>query len=274
VIVNRLWQHNFGEGLVGTANDFGLQGDKPTHPALLEWLAGELVRNGWRLKPIQRLILNSAAYRLSTKFDEGNSRIDPDNKLLWRRRPLRLEAEALRDEILAVSGTLNDTMYGPAIRPYIPTEATVTRSKDKWSPKDKAIVEGPDVWRRSIYIFAKRTVRLPWLETFDAPDWTTSCGRRVPTTVPTQALSLMNDPFIREQARHFAARVLSEAPEGQPAQVNRAYELALGRAPSSSERDAALSFLGSPDPDSEVTRRRLVNFCQVLFTLNEFMFVE
>jgi hypothetical protein len=273
VIVNRLWQHNFGEGLVNTPNDFGLQGEKPSHPELLEWLAGELIRNGWQLKPIQRLILTSSAYRLSTEYDKNSAHIDADERLLWRRRPLRMEAEALRDYILAVSGSLNDKMYGPGVRPHIPVEATVTRSKDKWS-KDNTIVEGSDVWRRSVYVFAKRTVRLPWLETFDAPDWTTSCGRRVPTTVPTQALSLMNDPFVREQARRFAARIGAEAPAGNQSQITYAYQLAFGRPPSPAEMAAGLTFLPSRNTDAAENQQRLVNFCHVLFTLNEFMFVE
>jgi hypothetical protein len=270
VIVNRLWQHHFGEGLVRTPNDFGLQGDKPSHPELLDWLAGELIRNGWRLKPIHRLILDSAVYRLSTRYDETSARMDPENLLLWRRRPMRLEAEALRDSILAVSGSLNEKSYGPPVRPYVPSEATLTRSKDKW-PKD--VVEGPETWRRTVYVFAKRSVRLPWLETFDAPDWNTSCGRRVPTTVPTQALSLMNDGFVREQARRFAARVAAEAARSGVDEPALAYRWALGRQPSASELDAASTFLDSRR-GADISPTALVNFCHVLFTLNEFMFVD
>jgi hypothetical protein len=267
VIVNRLWQHHFGEGLVRTPNDFGVQGDTPSHPELLDWLANELVRSGWRLKAIHRLILNSAVYQLSAHHDANIVRVDPDNRLLARRRPFRLEAEALRDSILAVSGALNYDMYGPAVRPYIPAEATLTRSKDKW-PKD--VVEGPNTWRRTIYVFAKRSVRYPWLETFDAPDGVTSCGRRVPTTVPTQALNLLNDPFVRQQARHFAARVTADASPGSSAEkVRRAYQLAFGRTPKSSELDRALTFLNQADPGAA-----LVDFCHALFTSNEFMYID
>lgn len=270
-IVNRLWQHHFGQGLVRTPNDFGLQGDTPSHPELLDWLAGELIRSGWRLKHIHRLILNSAAYRLSTDNDPTRRGLDPEDRLVWRRRPLRLEAEALRDSILAVSGSLNEKMYGPAVRPSIPVEATLTRSKDKWPAN---VVEGAETWRRSVYVFAKRSVRLPWFETFDAPDGNTSCGRRVPTTVPTQALALMNEPFVREQARRFAARLTaSETQAGSSAQVKLAYRIALGRFPSGSELDAAVTFLEqSEDPAGRYTA--LVDFCHVLFTLNEFMFVD
>ena len=146
----------------------------------------------------------------------------------------------------------------------------MTRSKDKW-PKD--VVEGPETWRRTVYVFAKRSVRLPWLETFDAPDWNTSCGRRVPTTVPTQALSLMNDGFVREQARRFAARVAAEAARGGVAESVLAYRWALGRQPSASELDAASTFLDSRR-GADTSPAALVNFCHVLFTLNEFMFVD
>jgi hypothetical protein len=271
VIVNRLWQHHFGQGLVRTPNDFGLQGDTPSHPELLDWLAAELIRSGWHLKHIHRLILNSATYRLSGEIDETRSRLDPDNRLLSRRRPLRLEAEALRDSILAVSGSLNEEMYGPPVRPYIPAEATLTRSKDKWPAN---VVEGPETWRRSVYVYAKRSVRLPWFETFDAPDGNTSCGRRIPTIVPTQALALMNEPFVRGQARRFAARLTAATSTSEPTGLVRlAYRIALGRAPSASELDEAITFLSRPDTAAG-RESAFVDFCHVLFTLNEFMFVD
>jgi hypothetical protein len=161
---------------------------------------------------------------------------------------------------------MNDKMYGPAVRPYIPAEATLTRSREKWPAN---VAEGPETWRRSVYVFAKRSVRLPWFETFDSPDGNTSCGRRVPTTVPTQALALMNEPFVREQARRFAARLTAEAASGSDAHVKLAYRVALGRLPSASELDAAMTFLGRPGSE-----KALVDFCHVLFTLNEFMFVD
>jgi len=269
VIVNRLWQHHFGEGLVRTPNDFGLQGDKPSHPELLDYLAQELIRSGWRLKTIHRMIVTSAAYRLSTRVDENAAKVDPDNRLLSRRRPMRIEAEILRDSILAVSGSLNRQMYGPGVRPPIPPEATLTRSRDKW-PKDA--VDGPETWRRSVYIFNKRAIRYPWLETFDAPDGILSCGLRVPTTVPTQSLALLNDSFVRKQADIFAARLVALAPVSSRERVERAYQIALGRRPSPAELDHSLTFLSAPEGGTEIDR--LTDFSHTLITLNEFFYVD
>ncbi|HYO84708.1 MAG TPA: DUF1553 domain-containing protein, partial [Bryobacteraceae bacterium] len=263
VVVNRMWQHHFGEGLVRTPNDFGLQGDAPSHPELLDWLASELIRSGWRLKPIHKLIIMSSAYRQGAGSNPQKLAADPENRLLSRRRPVKLQGEVLRDSILSVSGSLNAKMFGPAVRPPIPESATATRSASKW-PKD--LKEGPEVWRRTIYVFNKRSIRIPWLETFDAPDWISSCGRRVPTTVPTQALTLLNDPFVREQSRRFAERIRSEEPADAHAQVNRAYRLAVGRAPSQSEEGDSVQFLQQGG--------RLPDFCHVLLTLNEFLYVD
>ncbi|NUN98963.1 MAG: DUF1553 domain-containing protein, partial [Candidatus Omnitrophica bacterium] len=203
VIANRLWRHHFGEGLVRTPSDFGMQGDRPSHPGLLDWLAGELIRGGWKLKPIHRLLARSSVYRLGTEFDEGKAAQDPENRLLWRRRPVRLEAEPIRDAILAVSGKLNDEMYGPGIHPKVPREAIATGSTYKW-PVD--VVDGPDTWRRSIYIFMRRSAVFPMLTVFDGTDATASCARRTATTVPLQALELLNNDFAREQAGYFAER--------------------------------------------------------------------
>ena len=231
VIVNRVWQHHFGEGLVGTPNDFGTQGDRPTDPELLDGLARVLIEGGWKLKPLHRAILLSARYRS-------------------RRRPLRLEAEALRDAILAVSGRLNPKMYGPAVKVHIPGEAIVTRSKDDY-PRN--IQDGPEQWRRSVYVFLKRSVALPFFEVNDAPVASaTSCGRRARTTVAPQALTLLNDPFVRDCAKAFAARAGSR---------EQAFAMALGRSPSASELEAA-------------SRLELVDLCHVLFTLNEFAYVD
>jgi Protein of unknown function (DUF1553) len=269
VIVNRLWQHHFGEGLVGTPNDFGLQGDRPTHPGLLDWLATELIRGGWRLKPIHRLIMQSAVYRQSTSFDEKKAAIDPQNHLLWRRRPIRVETEILRDAMLKASGWLDTDTYGPSVRPYIPKQAISTRTKDKW-PDD--IVDGPDLWRRSVYLFVKRSVRIPMMETFDFPDSNLSCGRRVPTTVPTQSLVLMNDEFVREQARRLAERLQKEVPD-RTGQIALAYQLTLGRPVAESEQSLAANFL-SEAKSPEQRRLKLVDFCHALFTLNEFIYID
>lgn len=273
VIVNRIWQHHFGEGLVRTPNDFGLQGERPTHPELLDWLAGELVRNGWRLKPIHRLIVNSAVYKQAFQFNETSSRIDPDNRLLWRRRPVRLEAEIVRDAILKTSGWLNETTFGPAVRPYLPPEATATRARDRW-PQD--IKDGPERWRRSIYLFVKRSIPMPMMEQLDAPDSSLSCGRRVPTTVPTQGLLFLNNEFIRDQARRFAKRVLDAVGSSRQDQVVLAYRLALGRPPRQNELRSSMTFLAEArtDPSPRDGTSGLVDLCQVLFSLNEFLYVD
>ena len=172
VIVNRLWQHHFGRGLVATPSDFGLQGDRPTHPELLDYLAGELIRNGWRLKPIHRLIVTSAAYRQATATNPENVAIDPDNKFLWRESPQRLEAEVIRDALLSVAGQLDRRMFG-------------------------AGTLDPAMKRRSVYFFVKRSQLIPMMTLFDAPDGTVGIEARTNTTIAPQALLLMNNPVVR-----------------------------------------------------------------------------
>jgi hypothetical protein len=265
VIVNRLWYHHFGQGLVRTPDDFGLQGELPTHPELLDWLAAELIRGGWHLKPIHKLIVSTATYAQSHEYDQRRSGLDPENRMLWTRRPLRLEGEILRDSILAVSGSLDRQMYGPPVRPFIPKEAIATRTLNPWPD----VKDGPESWRRSIYLFSKRSIRIPMLETFDAPDPSTTCGRRLTTTLPTQALTLLNDGFVRNQARRFAERVIEKAgPEGK-AEVRAAYRLALSRNPSAHEIESGQEFLRKGDQ-----KEMLVDLCHVLFTLNEFAYVD
>ncbi len=265
VIVNRLWQHHFGEGLVRTPNDFGAQGDRPSHPELLDWLAGELVAGGWHLKPIHRLLVTSAAYRQDANIDPAKASADPENRLVGRRRPQRLTAEALRDALLSVSGCLNREMYGPGVKPPIPAEAifpTAPKHGDVW-PADAE--DGPATWRRSVYVVTKRSNPVPFLQSFDAPDTAASCGRRGTTTVPTQALILMNDPFVVGQARRFAERVRAAAGESPPEQVNRAIALAYGRPPRAAEAETAVQFLRG---------HSLADLCQVLVQSNEFAFID
>lgn len=262
VIVNRIWQHHFGEGLVRTPNDFGTQGDAPTHPELLEWLAGELVRQHWHLKPIHRLIVTSAAYRQRSDGVPGALR-----------RPVRLDSDALFDSILAVSGRLNRKMFGPPFRPIIPKESMATRSKDEYPSN---LQDGPALWRRSVYAFAKRSVPNPMTEVFDAPNGLASCGRRNVTTVPTQALTLMNSDWIRKSATQFAQRVITEAGLDPEAQVRRAYALALTRPPTAGEWARVQGFLSkAPDATGDALPvEGLTDLCHVLLTLNEFIYVE
>jgi hypothetical protein len=266
VIVNRLWQHHFGQGLVRTPSDFGTQGERPSHPELLDWLATELIRGGWKLKPIHRLILSSSAYRQDTTFDAQKAKTDPDNRLLWRRRPTRVEAEILRDAILAASGQLNRDLYGPSIKPAVPPEAMAGRNKDGIErPKQ----DGPEQWRRSVYLFTKRSLLTPSMMTFDAPNPTESCARRSVSTVPTQALALLNDPFVRRQAGHFAERCLAEAKHGAQSQARHAYLVALSREPTEDELRAAKKFLGDA-----VDKESMTDLCHVLFGINEFAYVD
>ena len=290
VIVNRLWQHHFGEGLVRTPSDFGFQGDRPVHEELIDWLAGELIRQGWRLKPMHRLIMLSAVYQQSVDYDDARAAVDPQNRLWWRRRPMRVESEILRDTMLAVSGKLNREMGGPGVKPRIHPDAVATGSTKKWPAN---VIDGPATWRRSVYILVKRSVLIPLLDVFDGPNATASCAQRATTTVAPQALQLMNDVFSREQAGHFASRVLRESGPEIDRIIGRAYELALSRAPTAEELNASTVFMREqagryrrtresigakvvadvPTLD-EHDKQALVDLCQVLFNLNEFVYID
>ncbi len=247
VIVNRLWAQHFGRGLVGTVSDFGTRGDAPSHPELLDFLAAELIRNGWKLKPIHKLMATSAAYRQSSARDEAKAKLDPENRLVWRQPVRRLQAEVIRDSIFAVGGRLNTTMYGPG-----------TLSEE--SP------------RRSIYFTMKRSKLIPSLVVFDAPDGTTGVGDRPSTTVAPQALHLMNNPHVRAAAYGLAKRALGDGNADDDAAVGRAYRIALCREPTKDERADATAFLKAAGADGRETA--LADLCQVLFCLNEFLYVE
>ena len=201
-MVNRLWQHHFGEGIVRTPNDFGTQGERPVNAELLDWLAEQLIAGGWRLKPLHKQIVMSAAYRQQTSSATELAAVDPEARFYFR-RPRRLEAEALRDAILSVSGRLDLTMFGPPVKAFIPPAARAGRDKDTLVAP---AADGPEQWRRSVYLFVKRLTPMPLLQAFDAPPSSSSCGRRTQSIVPTQALALLNDGFIRRQAHEFARR--------------------------------------------------------------------
>jgi hypothetical protein len=280
VIVNRVWQHHFGEGLVRTVNDFGARCDPPTHPELMEWLTAEFVKGGWRLKPLHRLILASSVYLQDTTFDPDKAKKDPDNRLLWRRRPQRLESEILRDTMLAISGTLNPRMFGPAVKAPVAPEAIQARNmKDPYPPDIK---DTPSTHRRSVYLFHKRVVQQPLMQAFDGPDAQASCGRRENTTVAPQALALLNDPFVRARAADFALRLRREAGPGTDAQTRLAWKLALGRDPSSDELKAITGLvsrqiqqrLTAGVAPTETRTLALEDLCQAIFALNEFIYVD
>jgi hypothetical protein len=280
VIVNRVWQHHFGQGLVRTVNDFGARCDPPTHPELLEWLTSEFVKGGWKLKPLHRHIMTSAVYLQDTAFDAAKARVDPDNRLLWRRRPQRIESEILRDAMLAVSGTLNPEMFGPAFKAPVAPEAIQARNMKDPYPKD--LKDTPATRRRSVYMFHKRVVQQPLMQAFDGPDAQASCGRRENTTVAPQALALLNDKFVRARALDFAQRVEKEAGLKPEAQVRLAWRLALGREPSTDEQKSGMAFLNAQlrqrstrDPArTETQPLALVDLCQAIFAMNEFMYVD
>ena len=264
VMVNRVWQRHFGEGLARTASDFGTRGEPPTHPELLEWLTGEFIRSGWSLKHLHRLIVNSATYQQSSAFDEAKAAIDPANRLLWRRRPLRLESESLRDSMLSVAGTLNPAMFGPGFKPPIPAEALQARNVK--NPYPTKVKDSAETRRRSVYMFHKRVIQYPLMQAFDAPDAQTSCARRMNTTVAPQALALLNDPFVRLRAGEFAKR-LEQGAGDTDAQIRLAFQLCFGREPAPEEVASATQFLTAP-------KRSLTDFCQVLFGLNEFIYID
>jgi mono/diheme cytochrome c family protein len=282
VMVNRVWQHHFGEGLVRTVSDFGVRGEKPTHPELLEYLCHEFVSNGWHLKALHRVVLTSAVYTQSDAYQPSAEAVDPDNRLLWRRRPQRVESEILRDTILAVSGTLNGQQFGPAFKPPIAPEAMQARNTKDPYPKDAK--DTPATRRRTVYMFHKRVVQHPFMQAFDGPDAAVTCGRRSVTTVAPQALELLNDSFIRDRAGDFAKRLISENSGDNEKCVAAAFRLALSRAPSDAERESSIAFIDRQlqrrsERDKAVSAednklKAMTDFCQAIFGLNEFIYVD
>jgi hypothetical protein len=248
VIVNRLWQHHVGRGIVATPSDFGVRGEPPSHPELLDWLASELIAGGWRLKPIHRLIVTSAAYRQSSRFHNAQQASDdPENQLIWRMNRRRLDAEALRDALLAATGELNAKMGGPGVRPPIEKEIedlifTEAEVVDLWP-------ETPDPAehaRRALYLHRKRNVRYPMFDAFDAPDTQIACPRRESSTHALQPLILLNSAFAIDRAKTLAGRVLCEA-SGIDERVTSAYRRVLGRAPRPDEAERARAFLAGQE---------------------------
>ena len=300
VMVNRLWQHHFGKGIVGTPSDFGRNGDKPTHPELLDWLANRFVADGWSLKKMHRLLLLSNAYQQSTQNNATGVKTDPTNKLLWRMNRIRLEGEALRDSILTVSGRLNPAGGGPGVYPKLSEEVLSTGSTHKWGNSSEE--EGR---RRTVYVFQRRSLALPIVEAFDGPDTVNSCPRRSTTTIAPQALALFNGDFSREESRHFAERIVKESGEEVAKQIVHAYEVALIRTPTPSQQALALDFVqkqtqlhlrdgqqGKPNntrpvldnaggnPNANSAQRKVAqqaafaDFCHILINTNEFIYLD
>lgn len=252
VIVNRVWQHHFGRGLVATPNDFGVSGERPSHPELLEWLANDLVSHNWQLKRLHRQILTSSVYLQSTAYDESRAKIDRENTLLWRWSPRRLEAEAIRDSLLAVSGTLDRTMYGPG---------TLDQNMK----------------RRSVYFFIKRSQLIPMMMLFDWPEHLVSIGQRSSTTIAPQALMFLNSPQGRDYAKTLATRLPQASSK---AAIREAYRLAIARQPTNQETVLMAAFL---EQQASIYRKQNVrdpqqaariDLCQALMGMNEFVYIE
>jgi hypothetical protein len=258
VIVNRLWHHHFGRGIVATPNDLGTQGDPATHPELLEWLANRIVEDRWSLKSIHKLIVTSAAYRQSGAVNEAARAKDPDNKLLWHRKPTRLEGESIRDTLLAVAGTLDTKMYG----------------------RTGLDVKVP---RRSIYLTVKRSEPIGFLQVFDQPEPVQPVGARGVATVPTQALAMMNSPLVRSTAEGLAKRAratlgLAPSAAAGEATLDYCFTAALSRQPTKTEREKFATLLAAREQaagdDAAGRQAALADVCHLMFCLNEFVYVD
>jgi hypothetical protein len=299
VMVNQMWQFHFGTGIVATPGDFGRMGSRPTHPELLDFLASYFVENGWSMKKMNRLLVLSNTYRQSSENQEKAAAVDPDNKLLWRFARRRMEAEAIRDSILEVSGLLNPKMGGPGVFPPVPagvvTELSATAAAGGWrSEKDPA-----ETNRRSVYIFVRRNLRYPMLQEFDNANTFESLHTRKNTVTPSQSLDILNNDLVLEWSRAFAGRILSEVGKSAEPweQVDRAFKDAYGRAVTAEELKTAEAFLVKQAPimaariaeggkskppmpavipagTDPARAAALVDLCQMLFASNEFMYIN
>ncbi len=271
VLVNRVWGWHFGQGIVRTPSDFGAQGEPPTHPQLLDWLARDFIEHGWSLKRLHRLILHSRTYRMRSISEEAGLSIDPENRLLWHFPRRRLEGEAIRDNMLACAGTLNGKLYGPAVVPPLSGQelAGLFDARGKW-PVTKDAAEHT---RRSVYVLVRRTFLHPLLASFDPPEVMTSCPRRMQTVVPAQALTLLNSPLAREQSAAFAQRLRTECGPEPEKLVARAWLLAFDRPGKPSETERALAFLRKRSAATS-PQTALAELCLALFNTNEFVYVD
>jgi hypothetical protein len=271
-LVNRLWQYHFGRGLVPSSNDFGKLGEPVTHPELLDWLASEFVAGGWKIKRMHRLILTSNAYRMSSKGDAKALARDPSNEWFWRFPMRRLSAEEVRDSMLAVSGMLNLKRGGPSVYPPIPKEVLMGQSRpgDGWRtsrPEEAA--------RRSVYVHVKRSLLLPLLAQFDLADTDASCPVRFTTTVPTQALGMLNGEFSQEHANALALRLEKEAPDEVQKQIARGIRLTTGRIPPAEETRQDAEFVMALQKMNGLNAHEALRcYCLVLLNANEFLYLD
>ncbi len=276
VAVNRLWQHHFGKGLVRTPDNFGYKGDLPTHPELLDWLANELIQGGWQMKPLHRMILLSRTYRQATVHpqQEAYNLTDASNMHWWRAERRRLDAEALRDTVLVVSGDLDASRGGPSFKASIAVDAL-----EGLSTKDAAWKASPEgqQHRRSLYMYSKRSLLLPIMTTFNFSDTTLPCAQRDSTIAPTQALALLNNAFSHERSAALAQRVMDSGDATAEGYVARAWQFALGRNPSADEARLSLEHLAEQQArfgDEHGAQRALESLCHVLLNGNEFIYVD
>ncbi len=290
VLVNRFWLHHMGRGIVNTPGDFGLQGERPTHPALLDWLADEFVKGGWKLKTLHRTILLSNAYRQSS-INDTSSQVDPENKLYARFKVRRLDAESLRDSILASAGNLVRTSFGPPSSIGRDPAGRIVVGIDKGTITSAKVESGGENdFRRSIYVESRRSKPVTVLDTFDSPVMVPHCEKRNQTTVAPQSLLMMNDTFILENAKRLADRLQAEAPNDTTAQLRHAWRILYGTPPSASEISLSLDYLREqtaalssyfhdlqgkkgevkPDPGREA----MASLCQILYSSNRFLYIE
>ena len=270
VIVNRLWHHHFGRGIVGTPNDFGVQGETPTHPELLDWLSTELVREDWSLKSIHRLIVTSATYRQSTVIDADKHhhalalQRDPENRLWWHAERRRLEGEAIRDAMLSAADRMNHRFYGESARPKLPDGSS---KRYAWKPNERK----EDQRRRSIFVLAKRNMRFPMFDSFDYPDMHNSCGMRTQSTTPPQALLMLNGEDALELAEEWADDLEMRFQDDIEAIVFFVYRSSLGRLPCEDELSSAVEFIQS---QSDSGSKGVADFCHAVFNCNEFIYID
>jgi hypothetical protein len=261
VIVNRLWQKHFGRGIVATLENFGRMGEQPTHQDLLDYLAVDFMEHGWSIKRINKLMMMSEAYQMASSFEhEVSAKNDPENRYLWRFRPQRLEAEIVRDSMLAVGGNINLAIGGEPIFPFIPKDILAGQFRGKWENTP----DGPAAWRRGVYVYRRRSLPYPMFDTFDHPDMNVTAGARNVSTVPTQALTLLNNPFVLDQAGRLADRVSRETSDPY-SQIDLAYRIALGRPAAEQEITVAMDL---------IRKQSLAAFAHVLLNLDEFMYMR
>jgi hypothetical protein len=257
-MVNRVWHYHFGQGIVATPSDFGYNGERPSHAELLDWMAAEYIRDGWRLKPFHRMIMLSSTYRQSSRTRTDGMAVDQQNRWLWRMTPRRLEAEAVRDSILAANGTLDLRIGGPGYNLWDKNTNYVVVFK----PKEEL---GPDELRRMVYQFKPRSQQDPTFGIFDCPDAALARPKRTTSTTALQALNLLNSRFIITHSQLFADRVTKEVGSDPEWQARRAFERAFGRVPSTSEAQAATNLIRA---------NGMPALCRALYNANEFLYVD